>query len=530
MITYSKLLLKNNFAIIFCLFLFLIAIFLGFLIRIEGFASGNILFLYDNARDLLYVNKIVVDHKPLLIGPSSGGLQGYFHGVFWYYFLILPFLLGNGNPLFFTGFMVFFSILSVLIAFFIFKKVSGFYAAVCIGIVFSLANFSIDTTRFIWNPYPIVWLMPIYFLSLYLFSQKKRYAFVLLAFLTSIFIHLEAIYGICLLPTLFIATFIEIKRVYFRKDFLPFVVALVVFCIPFAPSLLFDLRHDFLITRSLSATVASGGQSITHGPGEVEIPILTRIIERGKDFYMFTIQSITPNTILNIFLFLLFLYGIVVIWKSKKENKKVLLILCFVTLFSPFVIFLFMKYSVWSYYWIGNPPLYACLVVFVCAAFIKTLQKKMIKVFILIFFVLLITAYKPLQSISKNFYTYVDPGYNNLQTQLQIVKTIQTDTIGKPYSVYVLTPPVYDYVYRYLFLLKNHTDHFPLPQDKKQKNIYLILEPSSSDPTGNFFKKHTIRTSGEPRKTFKFPGDIRVEKIIKSTNEPDIDNRFLPQI
>jgi hypothetical protein len=58
----------------------LIIIVLAFLLRTRGLATQNVLFLYDGARDLLYVKKLVVDHDLLLIGPPSGGLQGYFHG------------------------------------------------------------------------------------------------------------------------------------------------------------------------------------------------------------------------------------------------------------------------------------------------------------------------------------------------------------------------------------------------------------------------------------------------------------------
>ncbi|MDE2591050.1 MAG: hypothetical protein KGL95_15440, partial [Patescibacteria group bacterium] len=78
--------------------LLFVVVLLGLLLRTVGLSTGNMLFLYDNGHDLLFVKKLAVDHKPLLVGSVSSSIEGYFHGVFWFYMLAIPFILGKGNP------------------------------------------------------------------------------------------------------------------------------------------------------------------------------------------------------------------------------------------------------------------------------------------------------------------------------------------------------------------------------------------------------------------------------------------------
>jgi hypothetical protein len=135
-------------------------------------------------------------------------LQGYFHGILWYYLLAVPFFLGSGHPASFTWFAAIVSTLSVVVL----KKLSGISGALLGTIIFSFAGFSVATAKFIWNPYPIVWLMPLYFLALYSFAAKHTVALPVAALLTSLMLHFEVIYGIVLLPTLLLMALIELTR------------------------------------------------------------------------------------------------------------------------------------------------------------------------------------------------------------------------------------------------------------------------------------------------------------------------------
>lgn len=514
---------------LFLIFVLSFTLLLSLVERTVGIYSGNILFLFDNARDLLYVQRIVIEHKLLLLGPSSG-LQGYFHGVFWYYLLTIPFLLGHGNPVAITLFVAVLSSLSILLTFFTLKQTANIYAAILGSIIYSFAAFSVATAKFPWNPYPIVWLMPLYFWGLFKFMQKNPAGIYFVAFLTGLFIHFEAIYGVTLIPTFLILIIFTLRRKNPIKQSIQHLgISLVLFLIPFIPTLIFDVRHHFLITTNLVKTFVSGGSNITHNASEAPLASNIRFTLRTKDFYTYTFNTLTNNFYINL-LYVISFFGSFLYLVIKKEKQKVFFIcFCIVTLLSPLVVFLNLKYSVWSYYWIGNAPLYTLCFAYLIGSIISGTQNILIKITFIILCLLVIAYTNPFKSVPLWFRGELQPGSQTLSTQEQIVRTIYQDAKNKPFSVYVSTPPVYDYIYRYLFSWTARTQHIIAPADKKQHNIYTIIEFMVSDPGGNYFKHNTIHTQVNPVRTWNFPG-VLIEKIIPSVKEKPVDPNYFPQL
>ncbi len=508
----------------------LIIFFLGLVERTVGIISQNILFLFDNGRDLLYVKKIVVDHKILLLGPSSGGLQGYFHGVLWYYLLAIPFLLGGGNPLTFTLFMAILSSFSVLTSFWMMKKISNIYSAIIVATFFAFSEFSTATALFIWNPYPIVWLMPFYIFSLYAFVHKKKYALPLAAILVGFIFHFEAIYGITLIPVLFILFVIYIKqKVTYKKKILYLLMSFLLFLLPLFPTLAFDLRHHFLVSSALLKTFTQGGANISHDSNQKPKEISERIALRFNDLYTYSIQSVTPNKYINSLFFLLALAGLYYLIKRRDAKELEFVALCVTSLLMPFFIFLNLKYAVWGYYWIGNPPLYVFLISYIFGlVLVRFIRKRIPFIFLLI--IILILVFNPFRYISLWQKGVLEQGSDNFSTQLHIVNAIYADAKKNNFSAYVLTPPVYDYVYRYLFWWRGKQLHLETKRDVKQKLIYFIREPKFSQKDGVFFKEHTIKTKSPPVKIIRFPGGIIVEKIFISSQENPVDQNYFPPL
>jgi hypothetical protein len=509
--------------------LFLILILtIALIIRTSGVLTQNVLFLFDSARDLLYVKKIVVDHDIILIGPSSGGLQGYYHGVLWYYFLVIPFVLGSGNPLAFTIFAALCSTASISLIYFLFKKIS-LKTAIIATTFYAFAAFSVNTSKFIWNPYPIIWLMPIYFFCLYQTVISKKNRLPIIALVTALFIHFEAIYGVVLIPTLIFLIIHQLKKPG-KSKLKTIVISFILFLLPFLPYALFDLRHDFQISKSLFETVKSGGANITHRSEDlVESPI-RRITLRLDDLYTYTIGSLTPVPAINILLAVICAFEIYKMKQEKKKDHLLFVSIILTTLFIPFLFFINLKYSVWSYYWIGNPPLFALLTAFLLAQAFQRIKIENTNRALYALVIILLISYNPIKPLTTWYTGTIGAGTQTLSTQLSIVEKIYTDTNKTNFSVYVLTPPVYDYVYRYLLWWKGTTQYKHLPSDTKQQNIYLILEPSASDPTGEYFKKNVVKTEQGPTSIFNFPANIKLEKIIKAPNEPAFDSTFLPQL
>lgn len=505
-------------------------IIVALIIRTTGIASLRILFLFDSARDLLYVKQIVVDHKPLLIGPSSGGLQGYYHGVFWFYILTIPFILGHGNPAAATLFMALSSTISVAVVFFVLKKIINNEAALFGSIIYSFDYFSVQTSRFIWNPYPIIWLVPIYIFSMYKAIQQDFKYLLLTAFLTSFIFQFESIYGINLFPVLaiLVVQFLFVKQPIFQK-IRKLILILFIFLIPFLPTILFDIRHQFLISSSLIKAFTSGGSTITHNSAiDKVLPFPQKLQARFTDLQQYTIHSISNSSPLNYGIFIVFLLGAYMIFKNKEKNLGMLIILLTTALITPFFFFLTLKYTVWSYYWMGSPAIYTCMISVGIGYLIK--QYKQLFIPFICTCILLVLVYNPFKDISSWYYGDIQLGTQTLKTQIDVIDTVYKDASGQAFSAYQFTPPVYDYVYRYLFWWKGNTVYRTYPVDNKQRLMYLILEPSPSDPQAIFFKTHVIRTQEKPIKTFLFPDNLRVEKIYKDKTEKDVDPNYFPSL
>lgn len=281
----------------------------GFLVRTTGFLENNVLFLFDSARDFLWVNKLVVDHKPVLVGTPAGGLQGYFHGVIWYYMLAIPLFLTKGNPISGHWFMAILSSLSVFSAFYFLKKSMNMYAALLGLIIFSFSAFSIATAKFTWNSYPIVWLGPLFFYGMFLLSKKKPLGIIIIAFVQGLTLQFDLMIGLTTFPAflLMLGYYLKIGKSE-KFKYLLFVVLLI--GVPFIPSLIFDLRHDFLISKSVLNTVVNGGNNLSHMEGERARPFVDRIVPRVLDLIHYSIQSITFYSIVNFGLFGLLVFSI----------------------------------------------------------------------------------------------------------------------------------------------------------------------------------------------------------------------------
>lgn len=509
---------------------FLILFFFIIVVRTAGLLNNNNLFLFDSARDFLFVKKIVIDHKLILIGPASGGLQGYFQGVIWYYMLSIPFALSGGNPISGTWFMAVMSSLSVLAAFFILKRIMNIYAGI-LGVLFlGFSEYSIATTKFIWNPYPIVWIMPFYFFGIYLISRQSKWGILIVSLASGLILHFEVIYGLGILPAylIMLVFYFRQKSVNIARLKNIFIVILL-FLFPMIPSAIFDLRHQFLISKSIIKTAQTGGVNITHKEDETPNNISNRLRLRFDDLVKYSAGSMTENTYINYGLFGFFIVGIFLTAKTKKNKRNLIIFsLAIGVILSPFFVFLLLKYNVWGYYWIGNAPLYALTLAFVIGYVAE--EHRLLLPFIILSVLLFVIA-KPWNVLNYWYKGNLESGPQVLSTQLNVIKAVYKDAGGKPFSVYEQTPPVYDYVYRYLFWWEGSRVYNYIPNDQKQKITYVVLEGVPEDPNAVFFEKQTLHLTTESEKTFSFGNKLpTVKKFTTDPKEKPVDSNFFPQL
>ena len=231
---------KKNKNVKFAILFFTILI--GIRLRVH-YALNNAYFVNDQGRDLMILQNMLERGYPITIGPSTSFFTKYGNIPFgpYYYYFLFPFFLISKHPYFIT--LVFITLFS-LIAFWILKlKNLSFMEKLIFLLLFSFSLNSIYHTTFIWN---LNLAMLLGFLTFLFFLQKKEWILAsnLRTFVFSL--ALGAIFQIHYALFFLLAGIgIKIAKENVKKLF-PFLLG---FFTSFFPFVIFEIRHNFLITK-----------------------------------------------------------------------------------------------------------------------------------------------------------------------------------------------------------------------------------------------------------------------------------------
>ncbi|PIS15290.1 hypothetical protein COT63_00715 [Candidatus Shapirobacteria bacterium CG09_land_8_20_14_0_10_38_17] len=234
-------------------FLFLIIFFWGFLRFYKVSTIAN--FAYDQARDTDKIRQIIQEKKITLLGPStsiSTGRTGYSTTYFGpiYYYLLIPFLwLAKFDPVGPIMFTAFLGILSIFLLYLIVERLTkDKRASLVASFLYAISPAVIEYSRFIWNTNFIPFFALLLFMSLLNFKKdgSKNWSFAS-GFLCGVLTQLH-------FYTYFLTLFAIIFVLFLGRKKKP-VMSLVVYSFGFIlgifPMIVFDLRHNFLNSRSI---------------------------------------------------------------------------------------------------------------------------------------------------------------------------------------------------------------------------------------------------------------------------------------
>lgn len=223
-------------------------------------------FTYDQARDALFVKRMIVDHEWRLLGTQTS-LPGMYLPPFYYYTLIPILWLSRLNPVGIDIYSAFIGVLTIPLIWFIGNKIFGRPAGIFSAGLFAVSPLVVELTRRAWNPNTLPFFILLTFWFVYLFYQKRRTKDFLLAFVFygySLSLH----FGAWLLIPLFIFTwfFYLIKNK--KISGLLGSLAIVLFFV--SPLLFFELRHHFFLTSQAKIFFFDGGHLGIKGTGFFE--------------------------------------------------------------------------------------------------------------------------------------------------------------------------------------------------------------------------------------------------------------------
>ena len=204
-------------------------------------------FTYDQARDDLIVKRILVDHQWTLLGPQSS-MQGVYLPPFYYYTLVPVLWLARLNPVGVDVYTALVGVLTVLLLWWILREFFGKSPALMVSFLYATSPLIVELSHRAWNPntQPFFVLLMIFFLyKLFTTKKEKFLIFTSLVFGYAVNLHYGALSLIIIWFFAFVWGLVKLKR-----KWLVLFSGLVLFLFG-APLLLFDFRHNFMLTKNI---------------------------------------------------------------------------------------------------------------------------------------------------------------------------------------------------------------------------------------------------------------------------------------
>lgn len=391
----------------------------GVIYRLFLTANGNFLFNMDNARDMVDVREMVVLGKLRLTGPTSA-IEGLFNGPAWYYLLAAPFILSGGDP--YASILMEIALWAIG-GFFLLKLVNKWsnWLVVPIGIIWIASNYVVLTNLYAFNPNPVILLTPLLIYLLVEYLQKGKAIFIILSwFLAGLFFNFEMNFGV-FMPAIILASLIFSKRKDLLKDKW-FWMGAATFVFMLLPQIIFDLRHQFIMSKAVL---------IHLGKGEA-LNVFTRFPVIFKTFY----EGFSA-TMMNQKLLTLVILGLFLTVKLDKVAK-----VSFLFIAVPFLGYLILPVTVNSWHLGGE----LAAAVILIAYLLHKLRIGWILAILIIWF-----GAANIANFFLNDWGKANPDPSLYKNEIAAIDYVYIYANGKNFKVYTYLPSVYDYPYQYLF-------------------------------------------------------------------------------
>ena len=423
-------------------------------------------FYYDQGRDALVIWDLWHKGKFFLIGPTTG-LAGIFRAPY-YYYLIAPFyLIGNGNPLYPSVFLIITSVVAIGFIYYLGMKIqdraTGLIAAAISAFSFNL----VMASRWFSNPTPMLLLSMILVWGMLKVTRGIRWGWPIIAATAGL-----SLFSFGSAGELFYFLAIFIFIIWQRKnwpDRKNLIFSIILFGLTLAPLIVFDIKHGGILRGNIGKTFVA----------EKSFTLPTKyLLENRSPFYydVFTNKIFHYRRNVEKYALLAVAAAFIFFFPQFLKNKgvKVLLLL----LASPIIGLYFYQgnYTVlYDYYMTGYYLIFILLFAVVLG---KIWQYRFGKLLITLFLYLFLTNnYAPLRF--KLTDESGSPGSIAFVNQKQAIDWVFQDAKDTPFNVDVYVPPVIPYAYDYLFRWYGQK-YSRAPSESLTPLLYTVYEADSN--------------------------------------------------
>lgn len=438
---------------------------LAFVLRVL-WLPHNLFFGFEQGRDLLAVHGIVNFEDLRLIGPKTD-LDGVFHGALSYYLLVPLFMIAGGDPFWIIVFLITLNVLSIVFLYKATYLLLGRRVALFSVIFYALSYSSIIYSRWLSNPN----LIPALAIGIFYSLVKARYDsrfLVLVASLWAVVFHLSLASAVTLLLPIFLFIFLCRINIPIRVLILSLISILLIF----SPYVLFELRHNFILTQGLQKLIQTNASGVDRWGA----------FDQFSNEVVDNIMPIHRSTALILFWVILTLSS----WFSVKNkynlllrNKTVLTPLIF--LFFPPLLFFLLGVRPLRHIYITTPVFLSIVLAIVVS---NLLEKKRYLGYILFIVVVLgnLWAIMALLPESKsNFLQRSQRTY--LGDEMKLIDYVYKDAASQPFSYEYYSIPYWKKeAWEYLFLWYGQSKYRYLPKEERTEIFYVLIEPDEGQP------------------------------------------------
>ncbi|MFH0979681.1 MAG: glycosyltransferase family 39 protein [Candidatus Roizmanbacteria bacterium] len=497
---------KRNILHIFFLLSILI---IAFLLRSKLYLQGDFNYNLDQSRDLLLVKDIVEKNKLTLIGGRSG-FGGIFHGPLWLYIILPFFILTKGNPfLTLVPLYVIFDIGLIILGYYFIKKLYSKTAGLIFSLLLAISGPFISFSSNFSNSN----IMPLIFL-IYLFLginflRSKENCLIYLLFILGIGFQFQSAFAIFLLPILITIIFIKKKLPNIKFLF----IGLISLIISLSTFILFDIRHNFLMSRS-ALKILSMNTPPMHAY-EKYADIGYRIFDRLYGFADYFFRPLYHQNLLVKILTVIILIGFLeIVYKNKnKQNtqfrKEILFLFLIPVLY--FSIYILYPYPLWSHY-TSALTVSSCLLLSLAISKLIGLKIKYVALGLILFLIMILA---PVFARLIQDYTQQNTEQGGYKKQLSVADYIFKDAKNNSFGYLVYDHGQLTYNMDYLMWWRaNKIYHVPLINNKQSLTYLIIYTPPVFAKNGpEYWKKNVIKSGGTIIDRKSFTKDITLEKL-----------------
>jgi len=440
----------------------------GFLLRINRL-NEEFVFLYDQGRDAQVVKQIIEEKKLTLLGPPMTA-EGAYYGPFYYYFLLVGYSIGGGNPLFVMYLVILLNMFSIIFIYYVVKKYINRIASYVAVFLNVFCSYLVISSRTLSNPALIPMLAVLYYYLLIRSFLKNSKTLLLAGVVLGLIIQLE-------FPVAIQYFFVFVVYIFSVKSIREKIKSLVFFSFGFfiaiLPQVVFEVRHDFLTSRSLMRFVLERDAFEKFNLFILKNNLMSLENEIGR-----IIMPSLAYVGLAIYLLQICLGFIKVFGSQSKKDLIVFRLLLANLLFIPLVL-LFTDWGFEHLFLIGTAPFCLMFLAFYLSNLYKR-SKGLLYVLMLSFMVLNLFYLKK----NENFNNFV-PNGNKITygQQKEVIDYIYKQAEGGDFYYEAYTVPNWlPDVWEYLFSWYGFRTYGYIPKKESMDTFYLIIEKDYDHP------------------------------------------------